>query len=84
MFVRDRKIERMIMRQRGKKTLPTLVLMKPLGETSLSFVLCSSSLSHDHSLNLPVSYKQRQKPKLQKCVGSASAHARNGKETSGS
>ena len=29
--------------------------MKPLGETSLSFVLCCFSLSHDDSPNLPVS-----------------------------
>ena len=38
-------------------SLSTPLLMKPLGETSLWFVLCSSSLSHDHPLNLPVSYK---------------------------
>ena len=31
--------------------------MKPLSETSFSFVVCLSSLSHNHSLNLPVSYK---------------------------
>ena len=37
-----------------------LQLMKPLGETSLLFVLCSSSLSHDHhSLNQCLSLKKK-------------------------
>ena len=40
----------------GFSTLVDL-LMKALFETSLSFVLCSSALSHDHSLNLPVSFQ---------------------------
>ena len=32
--------------------------MKPLGETSLLLALCSFSSFHDHSLDLPLSYKQ--------------------------
>ena len=65
MFVRDGQIERTIMRQRRRtednkrdvsprsfisNSFSTLLLMKLLGETSLLFVPCSSSLSHDHSL----------------------------------
>ena len=47
-----------------------LQLMKPLGETSLLFVLCSSSLSHIyHSLNLLVSYKHGLQD-LQLCTNS--------------
>ena len=66
----------LIMRQRRRRTVDNnkrdvsprvasaveifLLLMKPLGKTSLLFVLCSSSsLSRDHHfLNLPVSCKQ--------------------------
>ena len=44
----------------GASAPSTLPLMKPLGETSLSHlssVLLVCLMSHDHSLNLPVSYK---------------------------
>ena len=51
-FFRDKKIDRMV-------NIRLLQLMKPLGETSFLFVLCSSSLSYiHHSVYLLVSKKK--------------------------